>query len=109
MKEELFVKRFVGRALALSVILATLAQGVQAQTVIPTTQISGFLCQQYGAIKTVVPAVAVLTGAGWMAVGLYRRHESLVTDLVRAGIIAIGVGLLPTVAGALGIGAGCGS
>jgi hypothetical protein len=42
-------------------------------------------------------------------VGLYRRHESLVTDLVRAGIIAIGVGLLPTVAGALGIGAGCGS
>ena len=52
-------------------------------------------------------SVAVLTGAGWMAVGLYRRHESLVTDLVRAGIIAIGVGLLPTVAGALGIGAGC--
>jgi hypothetical protein len=109
MKEELFVKRLVGRVLAITVIFATLTQGAQAQTVIPTTQISGFLCQQYGAIKTVVPAVAVLTGAGWMAVGLYRRHESLVTDLVRAGILAIGVGLLPTVAGALGIGAGCGS
>jgi len=104
------VNRLFGAALRstpiIPVLVLALMTAAVAQTVIPT-QISGYLCQNFGGIKSVTgPAALVIFGAT-LIFGMIRRHSNLVVDLVVGGFIALFIFNLPTILASVGITTGC--
>ena len=104
------VNRLVAAALrsapAIPILLLALMTTASAQSVIPS-QISGYLCSNFGGIKSVTgPAALVIFGAT-LVFGMIRRHSNLVVDLIVGGFIALFIFNLPTILASVGITTGC--
>lgn len=91
---------------AVSVLVVALATIANAQSVIPP-QISGYLCQNFGGIKTVTGPAALVIFAATLIFGMIRRHSNLVVDLIVGGFIALFIYNLPTILASVGITTGC--
>jgi hypothetical protein len=92
--------------LVIGILVMALATGASAQSVIPP-QISGYLCQNFGGIKTVTGPAALVIFAGTLIFGMIRRHANLVVDLIVGGFIALFIFNLPTILASVGITTGC--
>lgn len=88
------------------IIVTSLVTVAAAQSVIPP-QISGYLCANFGGIKTVTGPAALVIFAGTLIFGMIRRHSNLVVDLIVGGFIALFIYNLPTVLASVGITTGC--
>ena len=91
---------------AVLVFIVAYASVATAQSVIPP-QISGYLCANFGGIKTVTGPAALVIFAGTLIFGMIRRHSNLVVDLIVGGFIALFIYNLPTILASVGITTGC--
>jgi len=88
------------------VLIAGFVASVNAQGVLPP-QLSQYLCQNYDAMKTLAPVVALAVMAFALGFGLVRRHSNLVVDIIVGGLIALIIINLPTILTNVGLNSGC--